>query len=55
MTVSRDWRREGAAGAFLRDVRDGACRIFGVVLSPDHDRNHANHFHIDMSWLRICR
>jgi hypothetical protein len=55
MTLRRDWKDDGASGAFLRDVRDGACRIFGVVLSPDHDRNHANHFHLDMSWLRACR
>lgn len=55
MTVGGDWKSDGEKGAFLRVVRDGACRIFGVVLSPDHDRNHANHFHLDMSWLSVCR
>jgi hypothetical protein len=55
VSVARDWGDAGARGEFLREVRDGACRIFGVVLSPDYDRAHASHFHFDMSWLGFCR
>jgi hypothetical protein len=51
----RDWKDGGVKGRFLREARDGACGIFGVVLSPDYDGAHANHFHLDMNWLHVCR
>ena len=52
--VLKDWGK-GERGEFLRAVRDGACRFFGGVLSPDYNAAHANHFHFDMGWWRICR
>ena len=55
INVLRDWRDEGAGGAFLRDIRDGACRMFGAVLSPDYNAAHANHFHFDMGMWMTCR
>ena len=55
VSVLRDWNDKGAKGDFLREVRDGACRIFGVVLSPDSDRRHADHLHVDMSLAGGCR
>ncbi len=51
--VLKDWGR-GERGEFLRAVRDGACRFFGGVLSPDYNAAHANHFHFDMGWWKIC-
>ena len=60
ITVARDWRRGGAKAAFLREVRDGACRIFATTLSPDYNAAHADHFHLDEAprgaggW-RACR
>lgn len=53
-SVLKDWGR-GERGEFLRAVRDGACRFFGGVLSPDYNAAHANHFHFDMGWWKICR
>lgn len=55
LSVSKDWKDEGAKGRFLREVRNGACRIFGTVLSPEHDPAHSNHFHIDMRLADVCR
>lgn len=55
ITVARNWKDESTNGRFLRDVRDGACRIFSAVLSPDHDRSHGNHFHLDMGDVNACR
>jgi hypothetical protein len=55
VSVLRDWKDTGARGAFLRDVRDGACRMFGAVLSPDYNAAHANHFHFDMGRWMTCR
>jgi hypothetical protein len=52
--VLKDWGK-GERGEFLRAVRDGACRFFGGVLSPDYNAAHANHFHFDMGWWKICR
>jgi hypothetical protein len=53
-SVLKDWN-QAERGEFLRHVRDGACRFFGDVLSPDYNAAHANHFHFDMGWWKICR
>jgi hypothetical protein len=47
INVAADWRDRGAKGAFLHDVRDGACRLFTTVLSPDYNIAHRDHFHLD--------
>lgn len=40
---------------FLREVRDGACDIFGAVLGPEFNAAHRGHFHFDMGRHRACR
>ena len=55
ISLEQDWKDKGAKGEFQREVRDGACRIFSVVLSPDYNPQHSNHYHMDMSYLRFCR
>lgn len=47
ITVRGDWNGESDRAAFLREVRDGACRMFSNVLSPDSNAAHADHFHLD--------
>jgi hypothetical protein len=58
VSVLGDWEGEGAKSAFLRDVRDGACKLFASVLSPDYNAAHRDHFHFDQrattGW-RACR
>lgn len=60
ISVVRDWEDQGAAGQFLRRVRDEACQLFATTLSPDYNAAHADHFHLDqayrgpMGW-RACR
>ncbi|WP_277979427.1 extensin family protein [Sphingomonas phyllosphaerae] len=60
VSVLRDWRGGDAKAAFLRDVRDGACRVFATVLSPDYNAAHRDHLHLDQAargatgW-RACR
>lgn len=49
ITVARDWRGNGPEAAFLRDFRDGACRLFATVLSPDYNQAHADHLHLDQA------
>ena len=49
ISVLRDWDDEGAKAEFLRDVRDGACRLFATVLSPDYNEAHRDHLHLDQA------
>lgn len=43
------WHGNAAERAFLREIRDGACRHFSTVLSPDYNAAHADHFHFDQA------
>ena len=57
ISVLRDWDEDGPRGAFLRQVRDGACEVFSTTLSPDYNGAHADHFHLDKAsrWSGVCR
>lgn len=54
VTVLADWHRGDDRAAFLRDIRDGACRLFRVVLSPDYNAAHHDHLHIDEGPKSAC-
>lgn len=70
VSVLKGWRsakgvKEGEGvrakdARFLREVRDGACRLFSTVLSPDYNAAHRDHLHLDqaergaLGW-RACR
>ena len=47
ISVVKDWNGSARDRAFLREVRDGACRLFGTTLSPDYNAAHADHLHFD--------
>jgi hypothetical protein len=53
--VARDWQSTNAEAAFLRESRDGACRFFDGVLSPDYNAAHHDHLHLDRGPYRMCR
>jgi hypothetical protein len=55
ITVARDWTRSGPEAEFLREVHNGACRSFGVVLGPEYNAQHADHLHFDIGSHRVCR
>jgi len=55
ISVLKDWSREGDKARFLRQVRDSACDDFNVVLGPDYNAAHRNHFHLDMGRWWVCR
>lgn len=60
ISVAADWRDIGEKGRFLHQVRDGSCRLFATVLSPDYNAAHHDHLHLDEaqrgSWgWRACR
>jgi hypothetical protein len=53
--VGRDWNGSDAKARFLRQAHDSACRLFGTTLSPDYNRAHRTHFHLDTGGFRFCR
>lgn len=60
ISVLRDWSGNGPKADFLREVRDGSCKLFATVLSPDYNAAHADHLHLDLaerglSGWSLCR
>lgn len=55
ISVLKDWPKDNQDARFLRQVRDGACDVFSVVLSPDYNAAHRNHFHVDAGPWWVCR
>lgn len=56
ITVLGDW----SAGTpqereFLRVIHTSACRRFGMVLGPDYNADHRNHFHLEAVDSHFCR
>lgn len=58
VSVLGDWSGEGATGTdgsrFLRRLRDGACRVFATVLTPDYNEAHRDHLHLDGASRGLC-
>lgn len=56
ISVLNDWKgKDKNRQKFLRDVRNKACKIFRVTLSPDYNKAHHDHFHVDMGPRTACR
>lgn len=55
VSVREHWRAGGEIQAFLHGVRDDACSIFRVVLGPDYNAEHHDHFHVDMGYGLRCK
>ncbi|MBV7257259.1 extensin family protein [Pacificimonas sp. WHA3] len=53
--VKGGWTGGGDAARFLKDVHGAACRRFQIVIGPDGDRFHEDHFHMDMGRGPYCR
>ena len=54
VTVERDWARSGPKSDFLHHVARAACGYFSVVLTPNSNADHFNHFHLDLGPSRLC-
>ena len=55
ITVLKNWRDDGVDGQFLRAIHARACRYFRVVLGPNYNELHRDHFHVDRGILSTCR
>lgn len=52
ISVLKHWNKDAskkdrAKAIFLRDTHNSACRVFRVVLSPDFNAAHKDHFHLE--------
>ena len=54
IAIGEAWAGDGADATFLAELARRACGLFRVVLTPDYDRWHAGHMHIDMGPARRC-
>ena len=58
VSVAGDWTGEGPRGAegraFLKRIRNGACRVFSTVLTPDYNAAHRDHLHLDGADWGLC-
>ena len=55
ISVLNDWNAGGPEERFLKAARSEACRIFSVVLTPDYNEAHRDHFHLDMGNGLRCK
>ena len=54
ISVRAQWHTDGAEALFLRRAHDRACRYFHVVLGPDYNQAHYDHFHLDRGPFWRC-
>jgi hypothetical protein len=55
LSLLQDWTAPGPEAEFLHQIGQGACDWFRVVLSPDFNRLHADHFHLQGPGWGYCR
>jgi hypothetical protein len=53
-SVEAHYYADSKEGEFIRAVAEKACAFFSVVLTPNSDRYHSNHFHLDIGDSGIC-
>lgn len=54
VSVRRDWPGKGPKAVFLRQLAKAACGIFNVVITPDGNALHRDHFHLDIGPYKAC-
>ncbi|TAN68271.1 MAG: extensin family protein [Magnetospirillum sp.] len=54
ISVKKDWRGAGKRSEFLQEVARASCEHFNVVLTPNHNRLHNDHLHLDIGPHRLC-
>ncbi len=47
VSLIKGWGGTRRERKFLRELKAGACKIFGTTLTPNYNRDHYNHFHFD--------
>jgi hypothetical protein len=55
VSMLRDFGKDTPEGRFLDAAQAQACGGFNVVLGPRYNKQHADHFHLDMGNFLMCR
>ncbi|WP_371170200.1 extensin family protein [Aliiroseovarius sp. 2305UL8-7] len=55
LTLLDDWDGSGPEAAFLHEIWRGSCDWFRLVLGPNYNRLHADHFHLENTGWGYCR
>jgi hypothetical protein len=55
VSIEKDWHSRGPKRDFLHALSRESCKYFGVVLTPNHDRAHRDHIHIDIGPWKLCK
>ncbi len=55
VAVKSGWRGPGDEQSFLRAAHRAGCARFNIVIGPDGDAFHQDHFHLDMGRGPYCR
>ncbi len=55
VSILKHWPGNGPKAKFLKEIHYGACGYFRVVLGPEANRLHADHFHFDRGMLIRCK
>jgi hypothetical protein len=53
--ILADWPRADPAGDFLQQVHAGGCAVTGMLLGPDYNQAHRDHFHLQQRGWGYCR
>ena len=53
-TLIKGWNGEDDMSGFLHRVGEGACGIFPLALTPNHNALHKDHFHLDAGVWPQC-
>ena len=55
ISVLRDWGFRTPEGRFLDRIHSGACDHFAMVLGPNANEQHRDHFHFDQGEYEGCQ
>ncbi|EMD84534.1 extensin-like protein [Pacificimonas flava] len=55
ISLAGDWGADSDAGAFLLEIRNRGCGVFGTMLGPEYNAAHRDHFHLQANGYGTCR
>jgi hypothetical protein len=54
ISLLKHWDDSDEKSEFLKEVHQSACDAFVVVLGPESNEAHKNHFHFDAGRYKVC-
>ena len=53
-SVKLDWNKDNRKGKILSNAYKAACNYFSNIITPDTDKAHHDHFHLDNGYGKKC-